>query len=75
MQTLGKGDHNEKIILLKSKGQRDPQAPRDSILHQLQDYNKRDITREREEWLGRLVRCVYLTVNHKRNRMAFQERT
>lgn len=41
MQIIGKVDHNEKIILLKSKRQRDPQAPKDSSLHQLPDYNKR----------------------------------
>ena len=49
MQTLGKVDHNVKIILLKSKGQRDPQAPRDSSPYQLQDHNKRDISRKREK--------------------------
>ena len=47
MQTLGKVDHNEKIILLKSKGQRDPQALRESNLYKLQDQNKRDVSGKR----------------------------
>ena len=49
MQNLGKVYHNEKIILLKSKVQRDPLAPGDSSLCQLQDHNKRDISREKKE--------------------------
>ena len=49
MQNLGKVDCNENIILLKSKGQRNPQAPRDSTLHQLHNHNKRDISRKKRK--------------------------
>ena len=49
MQTLDKVDRNEKIILLKSKRQRTPQGPKDSSIFQIQDHNKRDISRKKKK--------------------------
>ena len=49
MRTLGKVDCNKKVILLKSKGQRNPQAPKYSILYQIHDNNKEGISIKREK--------------------------
>ncbi len=79
MQTLGKVDHNEKIILLKSNGKRDPQAPRDSSLGQLQDHNKRDISRkEKKEKKSVIIspnENLCHIVNHTRKRKELGERS